>query len=152
MARRLSRLGAVELLNAVLLPVVVGLVVPITPALVAAWVAVDALLMVGAAYWFARARRIRGRLDRTPGLRAFAAARVVLLVVLAGTAAAIVGDLAVGGRPASWVGVPVWLFAVAEYVNYFCRQLSYQNRADIRRLVRNRRLLPAPLGVDLARC
>lgn len=92
----------------------------------------------------------RRRLDRTPGLRAFAAARVVLLVVLSGTAVVIVGDLAVGGRAASRVGVPVWLFAIAEYVNYFGRQRSYQNRADIHRLVRNRRLLPAPLGVDLA--
>src|SRR5689334_4883295 len=115
MAGRLSRLGTVELLNAVLLPAVVGLVVPTTPALVAGWVAVDAVLVVGAAYWFARARRIRRRSDRTPGLRGFAAARVVLLVVLVGTAVVVAVDVVSGGRAVSWVGVAVWLFGVAEY-------------------------------------
>jgi hypothetical protein len=39
--------------------------------------------------------------------------------------------------------------AVAEHVNYFHRQLMYDNAADLRWLVRHRRLRRSHLAVDL---
>lgn len=149
MARRLRNLGGVELFNAVLLPAVFLYHLGPTAGGVAAWVAVDSVLVIGAAYWFARARRADLGLDRTPGLRAFRVARTVLIAVLAVTLAVVVVDLVAHGGAARWVWVAVWLFAVAELVNYFHLQLSYQTRADLRRLRRRGRLAPAHLGVEL---
>jgi hypothetical protein len=105
--------------------------------------------VVGAAYWFARAQRLHRRLPRTPGLAVFATARSALLAVLAVSAVVVLVDLVRSHPAAGWVGVVVWLFALAEYVNYFHRQLSHQNRADVHRLARRRQLLPALLGREL---
>jgi hypothetical protein len=41
--------------------------------------------------------------------------------------------------------------AVLEYINYFVVQLSHETRADLRRLVRTRRLHPSHLAIDLRR-
>jgi len=149
MARRLRRLGGIELVNAVLLPLLVSTVAPPSLALAAGWTAACSVLVVGATYWFARAERLRRRLSRTPGLAMFATARIALLAVLAISAVVVLVDLVRGDPAVGWVGAVVWLFAVAEYVNYFRRQLSYQNRADLHRLARRRRLLPALLGREL---
>ena len=43
----------------------------------------------------------------------------------------------------------LFVLAVAEYVNYFHWQLMYDNRADIRRLVRTGRLCRSHLYADL---
>ncbi|GAA1248685.1 hypothetical protein GCM10009609_10150 [Pseudonocardia aurantiaca] len=151
MARRLRVQGGVELLCAVLLPVVFLRVTGVTAGFVAAWVAVDAMLVVGACYWFARAVKASRGLPRTPNLGAFAVARIGLVVVLIVTLGVVVVDIAAGGDAVRWVAVVVWLFAVAEYVNYFHLQLSYQNAAELRRLLRRGRLVPAHLGRELAR-
>jgi hypothetical protein len=151
MARRLRVQGAVELFCAVLLPVVFLRVTGPTTGAVAAWVAVDAALVVGACYWFARAAKWSQGLARTPNLRAFAIARMGLIVVLGVSRVAVVADIVTGGGFAQWFAAAVWLFAVAEYVNYFHLQLSYQNAADLRRLVRRGRLVQAHLGRELAR-
>jgi hypothetical protein len=65
MARRLRVQGAVELFCAVLLPAVFLRVTGPTAGAVAAWVAVDAVLVVGAGYWFARAAKA-SRASRAP--------------------------------------------------------------------------------------
>jgi len=150
MSRRLRTLGAVELFNAVLLPAVFLRFVGSSAGGVMAWIAVDAVLVVGAGYWFARAAGLRRGLARTPRLGAFAVARVVLGVVLCAALVVVVMDLATGSGAVRWFAVAVWLFALAEYVNYFHAQLSYQNPADVRRLLRRRRLVPAHLGQELA--
>lgn len=147
MARRLRRLGVLELVNIVLLPVLFFTLVDPTIGGVAAWIAVGAVLLVGAGYWLARAARAQHHLDQTPRLRAFAAARVILRVVLGLAVAIVAADIAVNG--ASWIALAVWLFALAEYVNYFHVQLSYQTAADLRRLIRRRRPPPAHLGQEL---
>jgi hypothetical protein len=151
MARRLRVQGAVELFCAVLLPVVFLRVTGPTTGAVAAWVAVDAALVVGACYWFARATKWSQGLACTPYLRAFAIARMGSIVVLGVTLVAVVADIVTGGGFAQWFAAAVWVFAVAEYVNYFHLQLSYQNAADLRRLVRRGRLVQAHLGRELAR-
>jgi membrane protein implicated in regulation of membrane protease activity len=74
-----------------------------------------------------------------------------LIVVLAVALGVIVADIGTDGGFVPWFAAAVWLFAVAEYVNYFHLQLSYQNAADLRRLVRRGRLVPAHLGRELAR-
>ena len=151
MARRMRVQGSVELVDVALLPAVVLRLMGPSPGNVAAWVAVDAVLVVGAGYWFARSARARHRLPRTPHLGVFAVARPVLVAVVSVTAIVDVVDVATGSGAARWVAPPLWLFAVAEYVNYFHVQLSYRSRADIRRLVRHRRLVPAHLGRELSR-
>jgi len=74
-----------------------------------------------------------------------------LIVVLGVTLVVIVADIGTGGGFAQWFAAAVWLFAVAEYVNYFHLQLGYQNAADLRRPGRRGRLVPAHLGRELAR-
>lgn len=149
MARRLRRLGVLELVNIVLLPAVFFTLVDPTIGDVAAWIAVDAVLLVGAGYWLARAARAQHHLDQTPKLRAFAAARVALRVMLGLALAVVAVDIALNASAASWIAVAVWLFALAEYVNYFHVQLSYQSAADLRRLIHRRRPAPAHLGQEL---
>jgi hypothetical protein len=93
---------------------------------------------------------VRRGLARTPALPAFAFARTVLMGVLGVALVVVIVDIATGVGAVRWLAVVVWLFALAEYVNYFHRQLSYQSVADWRRLMRRGRLFRAHLGHELA--
>jgi len=56
-----------------------------------------------------------------------------------------------GGRGVGVVARRMLTLAVLEYINYFVVQLSHETRADLRRLVRTRRLHPSHLAIDLRR-
>lgn len=148
--RRLQTLALLELANIVLFGAVVFGVAgaPASGWNLAGFAAFAALLVQGSAYWLAKLRQLRSGAPRPAGLGVFAILRVVNPVVLAGivllTGYASVTD------PGSLVGLFFAVFAVAEYVNYFRVQLMYDNRADLRRLLRSG-LQRAQLARDLSR-
>jgi hypothetical protein len=47
--------------------------------------------------------------------------------------------------------IGIYVFALLEFINYYYIQLSYDNRADIRNLLRNRRLKRACINKDIKR-
>lgn len=109
------------------------------------------LLAVGGWYWHVKARQIRDRSTIAPELTKLS--RIQRAAVLS----LIVATIAMVGSWAFQVGFSVdrvWAFvflafAWAEYVNYFHYQLMYDNRADLQRLTRSRRLRESHLATDL---
>jgi len=113
------------------------------------------LLIQGSFYWYVKLRALRRRAllsDRT-FVRLFrflrTADRIILvtsglggLLWIAGTSRTISSDLI--------VGICLWAVAVLEYINYFHWQLLYDSRAEIRYVLRSRRLKVASLARDLA--
>lgn len=151
--RRTRSLAVLEAANVLLLPValLVLLEMPASAGNVAGLALTLTILVEGSAYWALKYRQLTRR-DRAPaGLGIFrwlgrlnvVALGVGLIIVIAGVVAS------PGTR--SWPGLALWAFAVAEHVNYFHVQLMHDTRADITRLLRNRRLRTASLARDLAR-
>ncbi|WP_211349263.1 hypothetical protein [Micromonospora pisi] len=134
--RRLRSLATGELANIPLHPLIwIGVIgVPVTLGNVAGYLLFALLLLEGAGYWLAKLRQVDTRGRELPGARIFRLLRIVNLPLLAvGVAIAaygVVDDPAL----ASWLGLGYALFAVLEHVNYFHLQLSYDRRADLRRL------------------
>ena len=101
-------------------------------------VAASSLLVVGAIYWFAVSRRLRG--DRALFQRWLVIAdkveRPIVLLVGAATLA-VAAALAMEGWTAAVIAALVLaVLAVLEYVNYYRWQLQhFDNWADFRRLV-----------------
>ena len=121
---------------------------PVSAANAAGFLASAGLLLVGAAYWMAKLGQVRSALRRPRHLEAFRLVRIACLVGL--LAAGVVVAAAVGDQARRFVpGLVLFLLAVAEYVNYFFWQLMYDNRADLQRLFRTRRLARAHLHRDL---
>jgi len=110
------------------------------------------LLAEGGAYWWVKARQLARDRPLPAGMPVFAALKRANLVPFAAGAAAIAAALA-GGETGTrvWPGVFLWLFALVEQVNYFHVQLSHDNRADLSRLLRTRRLHRSHLARDLER-
>jgi len=109
--------------------------------LVLAILPTSGLLLVGAAYWDAVDRRLKG--DRRPLRRACGLADRAerpLLGLLAAAAIAVLAALAIMGWTAAVVAALVLtLLAALEYVNYYKVQLQhFDNLADLRRLVSGR--------------
>jgi len=150
---RLRTLAVLELTNVALLGVAafVLLKMPATWPNVVGFALVAVHLIVGAGYWLAKLRQLRTGAARPPGIEAFRWCRVLCGVTVGiGTIAVIVAavrDPGAGTIP----GVLLALFAVAEYVNYFHVQLTHDTAADLRRLVRTRRLHQSHLAMDLRR-
>lgn len=107
------------------------------------------LLVQGAGYWLAKLRTVATPGTPLPGVRFFAAARVLNVPVL--LAGVLFAAGAVSGDPGSATipGLAFALFAVLEHVNYFHTQLMYDNREDLRYL-RRHGLRRAHLARDLA--
>ncbi|MFI6758245.1 hypothetical protein ACIBF5_03750 [Micromonospora sp. NPDC050417] len=134
--RRLRSLAAGELFNIPLHPIIwIGVIgAPVTLANVAGYLLFTLLLLEGAGYWLAKHRQVDSRRRELPGARIFRLLRVVNLPLLAiGVAITAYGAVDNPGL-ASWPGLGYALFAVLEHVNYFHLQLSYDRRADLRRL------------------
>ncbi|WP_017594942.1 hypothetical protein [Nocardiopsis potens] len=110
------------------------------------------VLAEGGAYWWAKRRQLVRGLPLPPGMPVFAVLKRVNLALLAAGAAAIAAAPLLGDTGTRfWPGVLLWLFAVVEQVNYFHVQLSHDNRADLARLLRTRRLHRSHLARDLDR-
>lgn len=111
------------------------------------------LLIVGALFWFLKARSIEGsqRLYQPATRRFFRACKWVFGAALAISLVfllqalvwrrASVAELVVGGG--------CFALAALEYVNYYFVQLSYDNRADLAYLWRHRRLKRATMVREL---
>nr|WP_218902858.1 hypothetical protein [Streptomonospora nanhaiensis] len=137
-------------LFAVVLFGVLGL--PPTPANAAGFALFSVLLLEGSAYWWAKAAQVRSRASHPAGLPLFRLLRAANPVLLAAGGVVVAWQLT-GGVPwtHTWPGAGLAVFALLEHVNYFHVQLSHQNRADLARLWRTRRLHRSHLARDLAR-
>jgi hypothetical protein len=100
---------------------------PVVPVAVAT---VDAVLVVGAGYWFttwdAVRRRGPSRLSPAVRLRALQALYAVIVVVL--LAFPVVALARGGDVPSLVLGGAVWAFAVAEFVHYFVTKINMRRR------------------------
>ncbi|MFW5416430.1 hypothetical protein J0910_07390 [Nocardiopsis sp. CNT-189] len=153
MVRRIRGLAVVETLCIPLFAAVALLwEMPLTAANAAGLGLLFLLIAEGGAYWRAKARQLARDLPLPEGMPVFAALKRANLVLFAAAAAAIAAALAGGDTGTRvWPGVLLWLFALVEQVNYFHVQLSHDNRADLARLLRTRRLHRSHLARDLDR-
>lgn len=150
--RRLRSLVVLELFNiplqAALWFGVTGLPVTVPNAVGFALFAL--FLVEGAAYWLAKLRRLAAPGTPLPGVRAFAALRVINMPVLAAGVLFTLWATVDDPGSASVPGLCFALFAVLEHVNYFHTQLMYDTAED-RRHLRAHGLRRAHLARDLER-
>lgn len=160
-ARRLSWYWQVELANAVIVPAAVLLMVEVYgeraswPVLMTLMPMIG-LLVVGGLYWRGKLHELRGE-PRAIG-RVLALADRAQLPLLALTALAVlIGicgmfvTLPGSGTANRWAALGASLLALAEYVNYYHRQLQhFDNWPDFHRLMTGRGCRPARMAVDLA--
>lgn len=115
---------------------------------------VCAILLVGAAFWFQKSRALAASklFARPEARRCFRTSKLVFGAALT----AMIGLLIVraffqdNASPAELAaGSALSVLALLEYVNYYFVQLMYDNRADLRYLLRNRRLKRAVMARDL---
>ncbi|MGW6578659.1 multidrug transporter [Streptomyces globisporus] len=148
---RLRTLAVLEVLNIALIgwAVFVAIGAPFSTANTVGFALVAVLLLIGAAYWALKLRQLRTAARRPPLIGLFRALRPLCAAALAAGLVAVAA--AVPDRPASeWAaGLALYGLALAEYVNYFHRQLMHDTRADWRRLLRTRRLRSSHLAEDL---
>lgn len=153
MRARTRRLAVLETFNVGWLALILfgAARVPPTVANLVGYGLLALLLIQGAGYWAAKYRQLRDRARAPAGLGAFRQLRWVNPGLL-GVGLAVVGP-AVWQQPGtrSLPGLAFLAFAVVEYVNYFHVQLQHDTRADLRRLIRTRRLHPSHLAIDLRR-
>ncbi|MEU1692047.1 multidrug transporter [Streptomyces hirsutus] len=151
LATRLRTLAVLELANIFLIGwvVFVSLDAPATAANTAGYLLVTWHLVIGSGYWAVKLRQLRDALPRPPLIAVFRRLRPVCAAGLAVGLVVIVA--AVAGQPgAAWVpGLALYGLALAEYVNYFHRQLMHDTRADWHRLLHSRRLRRSHLSEDL---
>jgi hypothetical protein len=114
---------------------------------------VSALLIQGALYWHLKLRSVQTGSGLPPWFaplyRGLRRANVAAFALYGGVFA----FAATRGLPPAdlaWSGA-LFVFAVLEHVNYYHRQLMYDNAHDVRALLKRRRLRRAALGTDLAR-
>ncbi len=155
--KRLRMLWILELVNAVL-------VFPLLYAFIAqrfrlgwfslvALVAVCANLLVGASFWYLKARAIEGcdTLRRPGAHRFYRISKRVFGALIPVLLALYLGHALTGGP--SWaellLGAAFGLMAVLEYVNYYHVQLMYDNRADLEYLLAHRRVKRAIMVREL---
>ncbi|MFD7069153.1 multidrug transporter [Streptomyces sp. NPDC059913] len=149
---RLRTLALVEAADAVLIGWVVfaAFGAPASAANTVGFALTAGLLLTGSAYWALKHRQLRTGAALPPAIGAFRPLRsLCALALLAGPF--VIAVPAVQGRPPShWApGLLLYGLALAEYVNYFHRQLMHDTRADWRRLLRTRRPRRSHLAADL---
>jgi hypothetical protein len=155
--RRLRSMRNLEALNAVLLPAFflylwldggaqVGWGWRLPPMLLGSF-----LLLQGAAYWHQKLQGLRSRRRMSSRWRsAFSRLRNLNRLLLASWVPVLLAGFGHGWSwgDAAW-SVGLWLFALAEYVNYFEVQLMHDTPNDLARLARDRSLRRAHLVRDL---
>lgn len=155
---RLEPYWKMEAANAVMIPLAVVLLskgqlswVSLVP-----MAAMVLLLAIGALYWRAKVRQLKGQTKGwTSLLRGLARLQLpALILTVAGCIAALAGwiraDLALGmaDRVAATVCA---VLAALEYVNYYHRQLQhFDNKADFKRMLAGKGFRPSWLARDLA--
>lgn len=159
LVKRFGSYWRVEVANAGILPVAAVVITRgnVSPATVIALVPMCALLIVGGLYWRAKLLRLTG--DPQPLGRLLLWAERLRPVFAFGVAAGVVAAALAWVESPLAKGVPDRLIAsgaaalgVAEYVNYYHRQLQHFDRwSDFRRLVAGRGFRRSHLARDLAR-
>lgn len=160
-ARRLAWYWQVELANAALVPLIL-VVIGVRMGGAVGWPSLAAMLpmsgplIVGGLYWRGKLRALEGQgaaLDKALRL-ADRWERPLLALTISACALAVAGFIlplpgsAAGDR---WAASGAAMLALAEYVNYYHRQLQhFDNRADFSRLITGRGLRRAWLARDLA--
>lgn len=142
MVRRLGLLAVGELINVIWLPVVFLVVLDMatSPANLAGLVLVPLVLVEGAAYWLVKIQQLRAGWPRPGRLAVFAALRRLNVVLLIAGLSIVLRGMLTEPAVRWWPGFALLLFAVAEHVNYFHRQIA-----------RGGRLRPSHLAQDLGR-
>ena len=150
--RRLRSLALLELFNVPFQAAVwfgmVGL--PVTAANAVGFGLCAFLLLEGAAYWWAKLRRLDAPGTALPGIRIFRLLRVLNVPVLAAGVLFALWKAVEDPGGGSWPGLCFAVFAVLEHVNYFHVQLMYDTPEDLRYL-RDRGLRRSHLARDLVR-
>ncbi len=122
----------------------------------AALAAVCLLLAVGAIYWFRKLEQLRSgnALPRQIGLLAAFRLPCLLLCVAAVILTLIAWTLpgVATSQADRWASLVLTLLALAEYVNYYHRQVQhFDHAADFSRLVRGRGFRRSQMAMDIAR-
>ncbi len=156
--RNFQSYGTIEAVNVMLVPAMAIYLAPPrnfldAAVLAAAILPTCGLLIVGAIYWLALARRLRG--DRSLFLRwlpiADAAQRPLLALVFLAVVASGAAFLLRGFTGPVIAALVLTSLAALEYVNYYHRQLQhFDNWSDFKKLVTTGRLRPARSARDLA--
>ncbi|MFN4239642.1 MAG: hypothetical protein ACK4E5_03255 [Erythrobacter cryptus] len=160
-ARRLAWYWQVELANAALVPlllVAIGLHMggAIGWPSLAAMVPMSGLLIVGGLYWRGKLRALQGQGAALDKALRLADRWDRPLLGLTGIACGLAGagfiiPLPGGAAGDRWAASGAAMLALAEYVNYYHRQLQhFDNGADFSRLITGRGLRRAWLARDLA--
>lgn len=124
----------------------------------AAFILLEWLLIQGTIYWHAKLKRLRVEntsitpikivrlLHRFKGLNKF----IILLAFLAFIIDFVrwYPSLPIGGLLTAFF---IYIFAILEFINYFYKQLSYDNRFDIKYLMKSRKLKRSSLNKDFKR-
>lgn len=157
--RRLRYLRNGELFNIFFQPAIlltmIALFAPPTRILYAATMGmVCFILLQGSLYWHLKLRVVRGRAPGLPesfGTTFTRFKRINQVLLVAYVPIAVIGALCAWSRgwEVVWATL-IWLFALAEYINYYHIQLMYDSANDLRYLARHRRLRRSHLAMDLA--
>ncbi|MEV0633322.1 hypothetical protein [Nonomuraea wenchangensis] len=151
---RVRNLAVLELANIPILSLALtgALGMPLTPANLTGLLLVLILVAEGGAYWWLKLAQLSARSSLPAGMGVYRILARVNLALLAGGGVVISAGLVRGGSGTEvWPGFALWVFALLEHVNYFHLQLMHDNRADLSRLARTRRLHRSHLARDLAR-
>ncbi|WP_066189994.1 MULTISPECIES: general stress protein [Gracilibacillus] len=118
----------------------------------------EMILLQGVYYWYAKLKRYRLEGNFNTSLKTvqiLEKARIFNIVVFITALSAFIIDiyrwfshLPISGL--MWSGF-ILLFAVLEFINYFYRQLSYGNKADLQFLRKTKKLKQSCLNKDLDR-
>ncbi len=145
--RRLFMLWILELLNGIV--VFPGLTILFARMARFKWYSfaatgmVSLILIIGGIYWLLKYRSLKGdgSLQRTWVAAVYRGTKLILPIMIAGFVPLFVIATLTGGNAADLIyGTLMAGFAGLEYVNYYHWQLSYDNMADIRYLIENRKL------------
>ena len=159
--RRLSWYWQLELANAAFVPaffLIMGYQfgAPLGWPTMVALVPVIGLLIVGGLYWRGKLRALQGeRAALDVALRlADRWDRPLLVMTVAALGLALAGLVTVlpgAGTGDRWAATGAALLALAEYVNYYHRQLQhFDNWSDFRRLISGKGFRQAKMAADLA--
>ncbi|MCX4865346.1 MULTISPECIES: multidrug transporter [Streptomyces] len=149
--RRLRMLTLLEAANIALIgwAVFAALGAPFSTANAVGFALVAGLLLIGSGYWALKVRQLRTGARQPPAIGVFRPLRPLCALALAAGLAVMVPALP-GRPPSEWApGLVLYGLGLAEYVNYFHRQLMHDTAADWRRLLRTRRLRRSHLAEDL---
>jgi hypothetical protein len=157
--RRLQYLRNGELFNVVFQPTILAFVLAVskvpTWGLYAYAMAMTIFILIqGALYWHHKLRIVQGKAETLPAWfgRRYAMFRRVDVILLALYPVLLVVAVLLGwsrGWEAFWATL-LAAFAGIEYINYYHRQLMYDNARDLRWLLQHKRLRRAHLAKDLA--